>query len=122
MLMKSILTAFMLPMALGAQAETLSELRGRVSGAEVEIQGHIGTGLDLMDDEELAFRDSEGAAYKVVFDAGRDARKSLDGCEFALFGGGSPCALTAKAEVEWDGANLRLIIFEVVSISPPAPL
>jgi hypothetical protein len=103
-------------------AETLEQLRARIAGVEVDVTGHIGTGLDLMDDEALAFRDSAGTGYNVVFDAGREARKALEGCEFAMFGGGSPCAITAKAEIEWDGSNLRLIIFEVVSIAPPTPL
>lgn len=103
-------------------AETLVELRGRIAGSEVMVAGQIGSGLNMMDDEALAFRDADGTTYEVVFDAGREARKALDGCKFALFGGGTPCALTARAEVELDGANLRLIVFEVQAIAAPAPV
>jgi hypothetical protein len=102
--------------------ETLSELRARVSGVEVLIEGHIGTGLVMMDDEALVFRDADEIVYTVVFDAGRTARKSLEGCKFAMFGGGSPCAFAGKAEIELDGAQIRLIIFEVTAIGTPTPL
>jgi hypothetical protein len=116
----SLAMAMMLPLSAGA--ETLADLRTKMSGAEVEITGHIGTGLDMMDKEALHFRDAEGTTYQVVFDAGRDARKKLAGCEFAMFGGGKPCAFSGKAELEWNGSQLRLIVFEVSQISPPAPL
>lgn len=102
--------------------ETLSEFRERTGGVEVTIEGHIGTGLFMMDEEALAFRDVEEIVYAVVFDAGREARKSLEGCRFAMFGGGSPCALSGKAEIELDGSQVRLIIFEVSTIGKPLPL
>lgn len=105
-----------------ASAETLADLRNRIAGIEVQITGHIGSGLDLMDDEALAFRAEDEITYPVIFDAGREARKALDGCKFAMFGGGSPCALNGKAEIELDGSRIRLIVFEVTSIAPPAPL
>ncbi len=103
-------------------AETLSDLRTSFVGREIAIAGHIGTSLDLGDEEALIFRDAEGNIYPVTFDAGRKARKSLEGCKFAMFGGGSPCAMEGKAEVELDGSHIRLIIYEVVKIDPPAPL
>lgn len=103
-------------------AETLSEWRQKAAGIEVEVSGHIGSGLDIMDDEALSLRDEEGHVYSVVFDAGREVRKKLEGCKFAIFGGGSPCALRGKAEIELDGARLRLILFEVDEIDAPAPL
>ena len=105
-----------------AAAETLAELRTGLTGREVAVTGHIGSGLDLGDDEALSFRDAEGNVYPVIFDAGRTARKALEGCEFAMFGGGSPCAMDGKAELELDGSRLRLIIYEVARIDPPAPL
>ena len=103
-------------------AETLGELRTGLTGREVGIAGHIGSGLDIGDDEALSFRDAEGNFYPVIFDAGRTARKALEGCVFAMFGGGSPCAMDGKAEVELDGSRLRLIVYEVSRIDPPAPL
>ena len=105
-----------------AIAETLGEARGDLIGREVDISGHIGRGLELMDDQALTFRDADGTIYPVVFDAGRTARKSLEGCEFAMFGGGSPCKMAGKAEIELEGSRIRLIIFEVVRIDPPVAL
>jgi hypothetical protein len=115
-LIVGLVTAAALP------AETLSELRAAITGREITVSGHIGTGLELMDNEALAFRGDDGVTYPVVFDAGRNARKSWDGCKFAMFGGGSPCAMSGSAEVELDGSRIRLIIYEVDSITAPAPL
>ena len=123
MVLKHALAAILatiLPIA--AHAETLPELRAGLAGREVAVTGHIGAGLDIGDDEALSFRDAEGNVYPVIFDAGRTARKSLEGCKFAMFGGGSPCAMEGKAEIELDGSRLRLIIYEVAKIDPPAPL
>lgn len=104
-----------------AQSETLDELRGDISGREVSISGHIGTGLDWGDDEALHFRDTAGHVYPVVFDAGRDARRSLEGCEFKMFGG-TPCAMSGMAEIELDGSRIRLIVYRVDEIAPPAEI
>jgi hypothetical protein len=114
--------AMILATAGAASGETLQDLRQRVAGSEVDIAGYIGTGLELMDDEALAFRDAEGNVYPVIFDAGRDARRKLEGCKFAMFGGGSPCAMSGKAEIGLDGSRVRLIVFEVSDIAAPAPL
>jgi hypothetical protein len=114
--------AMLLASAGAATGETLQDLRQRIAGSEVEIAGHIGTGLELLDDEAIAFRDAEGNVYPVVFDAGREARRKLEGCKFAMFGGGSPCAMSGKAEIELDGSRIRLVVFEVTGISAPAPL
>ena len=114
--------AMILAAAGAASAETLQDLRQRVAGSEIDIAGHIGTGFALMDDEALAFRDAEGNFYPVIFDAGRDARRKLEGCKFAMFGGGSPCTMSGKAEIELNGSRVRLIVFEVSDIAGPAPL
>ena len=103
-------------------AGTLADLRKSVTGQEVEITGYIGTGLNMMDKEALSFRDESKTVYPVVFDAGRAARKQLEGCQFSMFSGGTPCAMTGKAEIELDGATLRLIIFELSNIAAPAKL
>lgn len=108
------------PSTLGA--ETLGDLIKRVAGSEVEISGYIGSGLNIMDSEALNFRSADKVVYEVVFDAGREARKKLVGCKFAVFGASSPCAITGKAEVEMNGSSLRLIIFEVTSLADPTPL
>lgn len=102
-------------------AEMLGDLRARFAGAEVEIKGHIGSHLYMGDDETIGFRDEDGNAYPVIFDAGREARKKVEDCKFAMFTGGNPCAITGKAEIELNGSQIRLSIFELTSIEPPAP-
>ena len=120
--MKRLGALFLASLVTPAAAESLAEMRVDLTGREITVTGHIGSGLEIGDDEALSFRDAEGNIYPVIFDAGRTARKSLEGCEFAMFGGGSPCAMEGKAEVELDGSHLRLIIYEVARIDPPAPL
>lgn len=109
-------------LAAPAGAETLSDLRARITGLEVDLAGHIGRGLEIMDKEAISFRDADKTIYDVVFDAGREARRALEGCRFDLFQGGTPCAITGRAEVEWNGARLRLILFEVTSMAAPGPI
>jgi hypothetical protein len=109
-------------LAAPASAENLADLRARITGAEVTISGHIGTGLDIMDKEAISFRDADKVTYDVVFDAGREARRALEGCRFDMFQGGTPCAVTGRAEVQWNGARLRLILFEVTAMSAPGPI
>ncbi len=117
--------AGLLLLALAAPAKAqealppLPEILAGVAGQEVLIEGHIGTGLDLMDDEALAFRLPDGTVFPVVFDAGRDARRRLEGCRFQMFGG-TPCRMSGKAELEWDGSRLRLIVFALDVIEPPS--
>ena len=121
--MKTVLLfATCLLVAPPALAGSLADLRSSIAGQEVEITGYIGTGLNMMDKEALSFRDESKTVYPVVFDAGRTARKQLEGCQFAMFSGGTPCAMSGKAEIELDGATLRLIIFDVSSIAAPAKL
>ncbi|MFN4171392.1 MAG: hypothetical protein ACK4GW_06520 [Pseudorhodobacter sp.] len=112
----------LLMLAAPAGAETLSDLRSRIAGTEISISGHIGTGLEIMDKEAISFRDADKTVYDVVFDAGREARRALEGCRFDLFQGGTPCAVTGRAEVQWNGARMRLILFEVDSLAAPGPI
>lgn len=102
-----------LPSLPGLQ-DTLAEIAGR----EVIARGHIGSGLDFTDDEALSFALPDRTTFAVVFDAGREARRQLEGCEFEMFGG-TPCPATVKAEIEMEGSRVRLIIFEVMEIGPP---
>ncbi|MFD1882197.1 hypothetical protein [Paracoccus pacificus] len=115
-----VLLAAIIPLA--GQAETLDTALAGIIGKEVEIDGHIGAGLNVMEDEALAFRDGAGRTYPVVLDAGRAARKRLADCKFAMFGGGTPCSLKGKAEIEMDGSRIRLILFEATEIGEPAAL
>jgi hypothetical protein len=111
----------MLPLASEAQESlrTLGDVLVEVAGQEVSVEGSIGTGLDMMDSEALFFRSNEETVFPVVFDAGREVRRQLEGCRFAMFGGGTPCRMSGKAELEWSGSQLRLIIFDVESIEAP---
>jgi hypothetical protein len=108
--------------AFAQESQTVEETMASVAGLEVKIDGWIGTGLDMMEAEALGFRTREGVYFPVVFDAGREARRKLEGCRFQIFGGGTPCDMTGQAELEWDGSRLRLIIFEVANIEPPERL
>lgn len=105
-----------------AQSVPLAAALDAVNGQEVVIDGHIGTGLDITDNEALAFRGKAGSTFPVIFDAGREARKKLAGCKFALFGGGMPCAMKGKAEIVIEGSTIRLSIFEMERIDAPAKL
>jgi len=120
--MRALILALAFSLAPPVGAETLTDLRTRIAGAEVTIAGHIGTGLEIMDKEAISFRDADKTVYDVVFDAGREARRALEGCKFDLFQGGTPCAVTGRAEVQWNGARLRLILFEVSSMTAPGPI
>ncbi len=108
---------FLLPQALGA--ETLDAALSRVTGSEVEIDGHIGAGLDVTDSEAMFFKNTEGDVFPVILDAGRNVRKQLADCKFAIFGAGTPCRLKGKAEIQLDGAKVRLSLFETSEIGKP---
>ncbi len=100
-----------------AGAEPLSDALNTLAGREVTIEGRIGTGLDITDDEALFFRNDLGT-FPVVFDAGRTARRSVETCEFGLFAGEGGCEMTGMAEIEIDGSRIRLIVYQVDSIEP----
>jgi uncharacterized protein YdeI (BOF family) len=89
-------------------------------GKEIDIEGAIGTWIG---GETLYFYDSSGL-YTILLDAGRAARKSIDGCEINrhVEPHKSPCRITGKAEVkiDWDDSNnfasgieVGLIVFEL---------
>lgn len=118
-----IATLILVPTALSAQGT--DELDGKirdfysdVDGKEVSIKGAIGTFIS----DTLKFGDTSGI-YDVIFDAGRNARKSIEGCEINLFSlQASNCFIEGKAEivVDWnegdpgDGYPIKLSIYEMV--------
>lgn len=107
--------------ALPAAAEELPTLADALSalvGTEVTATGHIGRGLDIMDKEAISFALPDRTTFPVVFDAGRNARRALEGCQFKMFGG-TPCPATISAEIEMDGSRVRLIVFALDEIGPP---
>ncbi|MCT4553230.1 MAG: hypothetical protein N4A53_00930 [Pelagimonas sp.] len=88
-------------------------------GKEIEIEGAVGTQYG----DRLYFYDASGR-FPILLDAGRAARKSLEGCEINSFMEPSenPCLITGKAEVQidWDesknfadGIKVRLVVFEL---------
>lgn len=105
--------------AIAEAPATLDAAKSSLEDLEVEISGHIG--LDPMDEDRILFRGTDGGTHKVIFDAGRAARKMSNGCQFKIFGG-TPCAVTARAELRWDRADLDLVVFELVDIAGPSPL
>ena len=118
-----VCTLCLWPIAAPAQdgPADFDSLRAGLAGTEVMLDGYIGTGLEIMDDEAINFVvPSDRATFAVVFDAGRDARRQLEGCVFNSFTGGTPCRITGRAELEWDGGRLRLILFALDTIAPPA--
>lgn len=107
--------------ALPTLAEELPALTDALSafvGTEVTATGYIGRGLDIMDKEAISFALPDRTTFPVVFDAGRNARRALDGCQFKMFGG-TPCPATISAEIEMDGSRVRLIVFALDKIGPP---
>jgi len=109
----------LLSLSLPAGAETLEQVLTGIVGREVTVDGQIGT--DPFDENALRFRIADGATFAVTFDAGREARKKLEGCKFEMFGG-TPCKAGIRAEIARVGSQIVLIVFEVVSIDPPAKL
>ena len=99
-----------------ASSESLDSVFLSISGREVEVSGWIGTGLIY----DLELLDNYRRRFEVVFDAGREARRNLAGCEFGFFGS-NPCFMNGKAEIGFEGERMQLIIFEVTSIADPGP-
>jgi hypothetical protein len=118
------LLALAFPAVLAAQEKlpTLDAVRDEVQGTEVYLQGYIGNGLVIGDDEAISFVAPDRIAYDVVFDAGREARKALAGCTFETFTGGTPCKVAGYGELEWDGPRLRVILYSIETLAPPAKM
>jgi len=98
---------------------SLEETVATINGKDVTVAGWIGSGLVLGDDEAISFALEDRTTFKVIFDAGRDARRQLEGCEFKFFGG-TPCPAVVNAEIEIDGSNIKLIVFDLIEIGAPA--
>ena len=107
-------------------AQSLQEVKDSLTLAyrdiheqEIPIRGAIGTVYG----DTLYFMDSTGH-YPIVLDAGRAARRSLEGCEINPFldADRNPCQISGMAEIEvdWkdsenlaDGFKTQLIVFEL---------
>lgn len=111
-----------LPAAAEVPLARFTEVLDGLAGTEVALDGFLGTGLDVTDDEAFFFMLPDRRVFPVVFDAGREARAALAGCVFETFGGGTPCRVTGAGELGWDGSRLRVIVFRLDTQEPPAPL
>lgn len=113
--------------SVSASAEGMPEFEKSVrekykayDGKEIDIEGAIGTWYG---GEKIYFYDSSGR-YAILLDAGRAARKSIEGCKIDDYvePHKNPCPITGKAEVkiDWDdsknfasGIEVGLIVFEL---------
>lgn len=96
--------------------EQMAKLHASLKGKTVTMNGAIGT----MIGDTLYFKNDHGQ-FKVQFDAGRNARKLIEGCELEWFGwANSDCIVEVDAEIEIDtaydfadGGEIKLIVYEV---------
>ena len=117
-MLKFISTVALALMPTFASAETLAEVISGLSGREVTFTGFIGSGY--VGSPEFSLLDRNGTRYGVIFDAYRDTGPAIEECEFVGYTNEGACAIEGKAEIELDGSNIKLIVFEVTSLSPPA--
>ena len=96
--------------------EQMAKLHASLSGKTVTMGGAIGTIFG----DTLYFKNDFGQ-FSVQFDAGRNARKSIEGCELEWCGwANSDCIVEVDAEISIeteydfaDGGELKLIVYEV---------
>ena len=99
-------------------SNAITDALKEVHGSEVPIKGAIGVAYG----DEIRFCDETGV-YDVKLDAGREARKTIEGCKFECdFRSPSEnqCQITGMAEIEvqWDrggggrGFPISLIIYD----------
>ena len=94
----------------------IKALHSSLAGKTITATGVVGT----FRGDTVYFVNSEGR-FVVQFDAGREDRRRIEGCEIALFGDADPkCVFEVDAELAVakpftlpDGGEIRLIIFDV---------
>jgi hypothetical protein len=99
-----------------ATTDKISGLYNSLSGKTVTMRGAIGTKIG----DQLYFKNDHGQ-FKVQFDAGRAARKKIEGCKIEWIGWkNSKCLHEVDAEIKLDGKyslsdgiDLDLIVYEI---------
>lgn len=99
-----------------AAVDQMAKIHASLEGKTVTMRGAIGT----MIGDTLYFKNDHGQ-FAVQFDAGRNARKSIEGCELEWFGwANSDCIVEVDAEIAIetaydfaDGGEIKLIVYEV---------
>ena len=94
----------------------MTELHASLNGKTVTMKGAIGTLLS----DELFFKNEDGQ-FSVQFDAGRAARKKVEGCELEWFDWAkSKCLFEVDAEIVVDepfsfadGGKIKLIVYDI---------
>ncbi len=96
--------------------DEMAAIHASLQGKTVTMRGAIGTLIG----DNLYFKNDQGR-FSVQFDAGRNARKSIDGCELEWFGwANSDCIVEVDAEIAIeevydfaDGGQVKLIVYDV---------
>lgn len=99
----------------------IARLHAGLDGKIIDVTGALGTLIG----DTLYFRSADGLLsddlIEVQFDAGREARRLVEGCSITLFGNADPrCVFDVEAELDViepynlpDGGRIRLIILDV---------
>lgn len=99
-----------------ALVEQISELHAQLNGKTATFSGGLGTIFG-----DTIYFQSDLGSFKVQFDAGREARRLIEGCQITLFGNvESRCVFEVDAELvvserysPADGGTIELIVYNV---------
>lgn len=96
--------------------QQISSLHSSLNGMTATLMGGLGTIIG----DQIYFQSDLGR-FRVQFDAGREARRRIEGCSITLFGNvESRCVFEVDAELRVsesfnlaDGGEIRLIVYNV---------
>lgn len=102
--------------AVMATVAQISELHASLNEKAVTMRGGIGTLIG----DNLYFKNDHGQ-FSVQFDAGRSARKAIEGCKLEWYGwANSDCIVEVDAEIVIEtaysfseGGEIKLIVYNV---------
>lgn len=94
----------------------ISDLHAQLDGKTATLSGGLGTLIG-----DTIYFQSDLGRFQVQFDAGREARRLIEGCEISLFGNvESRCVFEVDAELRVsesynlaDGGEIELIVYNV---------